>query len=357
MAVSVEIEQERVRFRVDPLHRVRRFGGTILIALAFGAVVVLAMGKPSGFQAALLVLGGAACGGLGVLVLLFRLGVQLDRGAGEMEQSLGFPFPLFRQRCPLGEPSRVWIEARDGGYPIKLEGEGVEHRLGTLYEYPEARRLAEGLAAFFECELHDAAAESTQLRRPKELLETLASRLQQGKEPAPSPKMKDTYGFSVKVVKGHAEVSIGARPRLAQVVILLPLVVAFVFGVLAPFVALEWAPLVMGAFALGLLTPAVLYIDPHARAVAFRSLSRTEIRAGRGLVTVTWKPPLGPERRVEENTRVLRELISLRANGSGMTPVVMIGEEISEFGEQLTPEEAKCLSDVLRAAILGKLRP
>jgi len=40
-----------------------------------------------------------------------------------------------------------------------------------------------------------------------------------------------------------------------------------------------------------------------------------------------------------------------------MTPVVMIGEEISEFGEQLTPEEAKCLSDVLRAAILGKLRP
>lgn len=354
MAVSLILEDDQLTFQLDPLHRMRRFGGTILVACGLSVPLVLALGDVSRFQKGLLVLAGMAALALGLVALLFRLRVLLDRSKAEMIQSLGIPFTLVRQRFSVEGPRQVELLCQEGCYTLTLHCADRAHNLGRLYDYAEARQMAEAIAAYYEIELRDAGGAVERVRRPAELAESLLSRIQRRKEPGPKLP-PEGRGPAVRIEQGHAVMELAPKLCLAHAVIFLPPLLALLFGLLAPMGTHDWRTMLVGAFGLAVLGPAVLFIDPHTRDVALRALSKTTIVAGRGGISVSWVLAGKQwDARIEGNA--VRDVVVVDS-GAGTSAIVVVGEPMLQFADQLSAEDARALRELLRAALLGQMRP
>ena len=140
---------------------------------------------------------GLVFASVGAAFTLGRSGVVLDRRLGKVIKWWGLLVPMKRKEHPLenfewvGLRREVRRTSKGRSYtvfPVRLEGKGNTLDLAELHDYTEARKRAEEVAKFLDCDLREKRDGRTVVREAGKLDESLRERMQRIGEQVTMPQ-------------------------------------------------------------------------------------------------------------------------------------------------------------------------
>jgi hypothetical protein len=140
-------------------------------------------------------LAGLVFSAVGVLLVLGRRVLRIDRRRRTVTVSYGLPMPIRQTVRPWEEFTAIAVtresrKTKNGSYivyPVRMTGPGKPVLLEELRTYQPIRQTAEQVAAFMRLPMHDSSEGVLVVRDPEHLNESVRERLRRTAERSPLP--------------------------------------------------------------------------------------------------------------------------------------------------------------------------
>lgn len=154
----------------------------------------------------------------GVVIILWRSGVEIDRLSGKIHVWYGLLFPFWRRTYALEEIDRVVmdreIQQTENSsfmiYPVRLQGNSLVIDIESPQDELQARSIAEEIAKFLNRPLHDASDGIVRIREPQYLDESLRDRIRRTGEIPSLPPLPE--GMKATLLPQGKEIEIRLPP-------------------------------------------------------------------------------------------------------------------------------------------------